>query len=87
MTASFTANEIELLRAVHLAAQDLRGQIECMDYDDDLEECMSQDEMEQLAQMDVDLANYTKLLAKNGVSINGPFELPLLPADYWVGNT
>ncbi len=82
MTA-LSDREIRLARAVHRAAINLRGEIECMPAPED----QTEGEREIITDMDAELADYVALLAEIGVSINGPFALPPLPADYWVGNT
>ncbi len=82
MTA-LTDREIRLARAFHRASRDLRGEIECY-----LPPDMCDDEdLRIVAEMGRDLDENVALLAEIGISIDVPFALPPLPADYWVGNT
>ena len=82
MTA-LTDREIRLARALYRASVDLRGEIECY-----LPPDMCDDEdLRIVAEMGRELDEYEQILAEIGVSIEAPFALPPLPADYWLGNT
>ena len=85
MTA-LTDREIRVVRDLHRAARTIRGELDCMV---DAEASFPGDPERQrmIAEAEDEVAGYVATLAEYGVSIDAPFALPPLPADYWVGNT
>ena len=78
MTA-LTARELHLAEALHRAARNIRGELDCLV---DAEASFPGDPERQrmIAEMETEVDEY-------GISINSPFVIQVLPADYWVGNT